>query len=241
MPQRRVGTLLRENGLLLACLGLFGAFFIGMVVSGAAVYNQEQQAHGSHEQVSVVGVPHHRRLRRGDVRELGVRVPADGHVRRADRLPVPEGLLGVEADRRAAPRRTRTRATPRRARGRRGRCARAAGCCSSTSTRWPSPSSCCSSHRSRCTRSAVRKAYNDEQLQHGEAAVSAWRYVTTSQFWFESFQNWQSEFLAVAAHRRRCRSSCGSAAPPSPSRSPNRTSTPVRERSIPYSWPPPSP
>ena len=23
--------------------------------------------------------------------------------------------------------------------------------------------------------------------------------MTTSQFWFESFQNWQSEFLAVAA------------------------------------------
>jgi hypothetical protein len=25
-----------------------------------------------------------------------------------------------------------------------------------------------------------------------------WGYVRTSQFWFESFQNWQSEFLAVA-------------------------------------------
>lgn len=30
-------------------------------------------------------------------------------------------------------------------------------------------------------------------------AVTAWQYVRTSQFWFESFQNWQSEFLAVAA------------------------------------------
>ena len=28
------------------------------------------------------------------------------------------------------------------------------------------------------------KAFNGEQLQHGEAAVLAWRYVTTSQFWF---------------------------------------------------------
>jgi hypothetical protein len=28
--------------------------------------------------------------------------------------------------------------------------------------------------------------------------VTAWEYVGTSQFWFESFQNWQSEFLAVA-------------------------------------------
>jgi len=34
---------------------------------------------------------------------------------------------------------------------------------------------------------------------HGQAAISVWRYVTTSQFWFESMQNWQSEFIAVAA------------------------------------------
>jgi hypothetical protein len=43
------------------------------------------------------------------------------------------------------------------------------------------------------------KAFNDEQLQHGQAAISVWKYVTTSQFWFESMQNWQSEFIAVAA------------------------------------------
>jgi hypothetical protein len=41
--------------------------------------------------------------------------------------------------------------------------------------------------------------FNEEQLQHGEAVISVWRYVTTSQFWFESMQNWQSEFIAVAA------------------------------------------
>ena len=41
--------------------------------------------------------------------------------------------------------------------------------------------------------------YNDELRAHGEAAVSTWQYVTGSQFWFESFQNWQSEFLAVFA------------------------------------------
>ena len=54
MPQGRVRMLLRENGLLLACLGLFGVFFIGMVISGAATYNQEQLEHGSHEQVTVI-------------------------------------------------------------------------------------------------------------------------------------------------------------------------------------------
>ena len=34
---------------------------------------------------------------------------------------------------------------------------------------------------------------------HGAEAVTTWQYLGTSQFWYESFQNWQSEFLAVAA------------------------------------------
>ena len=42
-------------------------------------------------------------------------------------------------------------------------------------------------------------AHNDDLVAHGEPAVSTWQYVSGSQFWFESFQNWQSEFLAVFA------------------------------------------
>jgi hypothetical protein len=41
-------------------------------------------------------------------------------------------------------------------------------------------------------------AYSSEEVQHGGQPVSVWQYLGTSQFWFESFQNWQSEFLAVA-------------------------------------------
>jgi hypothetical protein len=41
--------------------------------------------------------------------------------------------------------------------------------------------------------------YNQQQLEHGQAAVSLWGFVTGSEFWFQSMQNWQSEFLAVAA------------------------------------------
>jgi hypothetical protein len=40
-------------------------------------------------------------------------------------------------------------------------------------------------------------ARNDEALLHGEAVISTATYITTAQFWFESFQNWQSEFLSV--------------------------------------------
>ncbi|MGI8484439.1 MAG: DUF6766 family protein [Thermomicrobiales bacterium] len=41
--------------------------------------------------------------------------------------------------------------------------------------------------------------FSEEQLQHGGKAVSALQYLTTSQFWYESLQNWQSEFLAVGS------------------------------------------
>jgi hypothetical protein len=41
--------------------------------------------------------------------------------------------------------------------------------------------------------------YNSEQQAHGRPAVTVWQYLAGSRFWFESFQNWQSEFLSVAA------------------------------------------
>jgi hypothetical protein len=41
-------------------------------------------------------------------------------------------------------------------------------------------------------------AFSEEQLVHGGEPVTALGYLATSQFWFESFQNWQSEFMVVA-------------------------------------------
>ena len=43
------------------------------------------------------------------------------------------------------------------------------------------------------------RQHNEEALRHDEATVSFVAYLATSKFWFESFQNWQSEFLSVAA------------------------------------------
>jgi hypothetical protein len=44
------------------------------------------------------------------------------------------------------------------------------------------------------------RRYAEEQQQHGSTeAVTVLSYLQTSQFWYESFQNWQSEFLAVLA------------------------------------------
>jgi hypothetical protein len=39
--------------------------------------------------------------------------------------------------------------------------------------------------------------YNDEQREHGEATVSWASFLITSDFWEQTLQNWQSEFLAV--------------------------------------------
>ena len=42
--------------------------------------------------------------------------------------------------------------------------------------------------------------YNQAQREHGKTSqVSTIGYMGTSRFWFESMQNWQSEFLAVGS------------------------------------------
>jgi hypothetical protein len=39
--------------------------------------------------------------------------------------------------------------------------------------------------------------YNEELLQHGQSPMKVLAYMKSSRFWFESLQNWQSEFLAI--------------------------------------------
>jgi hypothetical protein len=41
-------------------------------------------------------------------------------------------------------------------------------------------------------------AYRADQLAHGQPGARFVDYVMASRFWFESFQNWQSEFLSIA-------------------------------------------
>ncbi len=43
------------------------------------------------------------------------------------------------------------------------------------------------------------KEYNEEQEAHSAPQVSTVQYMGTSRFWFESFQNWQSEFFSIGA------------------------------------------
>lgn len=39
--------------------------------------------------------------------------------------------------------------------------------------------------------------FNDERLAHGEPRATLPEFLGDAEFWFQSFQNWQSEFLAV--------------------------------------------
>ena len=43
------------------------------------------------------------------------------------------------------------------------------------------------------------RQHAEDQARHGEPVTPMADYLGEPQFWFESFQNWQSEFLAVVA------------------------------------------
>lgn len=39
--------------------------------------------------------------------------------------------------------------------------------------------------------------FNEERSEHGQRAATLGEFLTDPEFWFQSFQNWQSEFLAM--------------------------------------------
>jgi hypothetical protein len=44
-----------------------------------------------------------------------------------------------------------------------------------------------------------RRVYNVEQKHDGKPQITTLKYMQTSRFWFESLQNWQSEFLSIVS------------------------------------------
>ena len=191
-----MGKWVREHGLLLVNAGLFLAFFTGMILTGAANYSEEQQAHGE-SAVSVLQF-----LATGEFVEATFENWESEFLQMAMYVVLTVFLfqkgsseskpVGKDAPQDEDPRQAAIKkATP-----------------------WPVK-----------RRGAVLKvyehslsillfllflgsftahalggaeAYNEEQQSHGQATVTVLQYVGTSRFWFESFQNWQSEFLAVA-------------------------------------------
>ena len=187
----------RDRGLLLANLGLFAVFFIGMVISGVQVYNSDQVEHGQ-AAVSLAGY-----LTSGDFVEatfenweseflqMGMYVVLTAFLFQrgsSESKPIDEASPQDEDPRDAA-----------------------------DQPDVPGPvrrggwilklyeNSLSIMFFTLFALSFVlhaiggASAYSDEEILHGGQAVSVWAYLGTSQFWFESMQNWQSEFLAIAA------------------------------------------
>jgi hypothetical protein len=189
-------TWLRDHGLLIANLALFVIFFGGMIFSGVRVYNSEQLEHG--EQAVSLG----RYLLSGDFYEATFENWESEFLQMAmyvvltaflfqrgssESKPIDEPASQDEDPREAANR---------------------------PDAPWPVRRGGWVLTVYEHSLSAVffilffasitahaisgAKASSAEELAHGGEPVSTFQYLGTSQFWFESFQNWQSEFLAVA-------------------------------------------
>jgi hypothetical protein len=186
----------KEHGLVLANIGLFVAFFGGMILSGAAAYSEDQAAHGQ-PAVSVFEY-----LSTGDFVEatfenweseflqMGMYVVLTVFLfQKGSSESKPGGEASPQDE------------DPRDASIRH-------------STPWPVKRGGLVLKLYEHSLSILllllflasfalhaaggSAAYSEEQQSHGQPTVTMLGYLGTSRFWFESFQNWQSEFLAVA-------------------------------------------
>ena len=185
-----------ENGLVLAAAGLFLLSFVGQILAGHAVYNQEQQAHAS----AMIGLGEY--LRSGHFLEA----TAENWESEFLQMAVFVVLTVFLYQRGSSESKTIEEPAPVDQRPEEAR---------------DDPEAPAPVRRGgtglwlyKHSLSIVlfllfvisflahliggTEVYNEEQQQHGEPTVSVLAYLVTSQFWFESFQNWQSEFLSVA-------------------------------------------
>jgi hypothetical protein len=189
-------TWVRDHGLLLANAGLFAVFFLGMVLSGVRAYNADQVEHHQAE-VSLGGYLH-----TGDFFEatfenweseflqMGMYVVLTAFLFQrgsSESKPIDEPAP-QDADPRDADKRKQVPWPVRR-----GGIVLVLYENSLAGLFFVLFAATIALHAA-----GGAKAYSAEELAHGGQPVSTWQFVHTSQFWFESFQNWQSEFLAVA-------------------------------------------
>ena len=187
---------IREHGLLLANAGLFVVFLVGMALAGVRAYSSDQQSHGG-PAVSLWAY-----LQTGDFVEavfenweseflqMGMYVVLTAYLfqRGSSESKPLEGDSPEDADPREADKRTNVPWPVRR-----GGVVLALYERSLAALFFLLFAGSIVLHAM-----GGARAYSAEQVEHGEAPVSVWGFVRTAQFWFESFQNWQSEFLAVA-------------------------------------------
>jgi hypothetical protein len=194
-PGGTLGKWVKEHGLLLANIGLFLVFFGGMIVSGASSYSEDQVAHG---QPSVTVVEY---LATGDFVEATFENWESEFLQMGMYVLLTVFLFQKgSSESKPVGRKAPQDQDPRDA-------------AVKAATPWPvrrggwvlklyEHSLSIMFIALFLTSFALHAfggtaAYNDEQQSHGQSTVSVLGYLATSRFWFESFQNWQSEFLAV--------------------------------------------
>jgi hypothetical protein len=197
--RRRIDRFFRENGLSLAAFGLFLICLIGQVLTGAREYNDDQREHGQ----PTVGTAEY--LRSGHFVEVTFENWESEFLQiaafvlltvklRQKGSPESKGLTGDEEvdedprDARRSPQRLAKAPWP----------VRRGGLVLGLYEHSLSLALILLFIGSFVLHAIGGAAeFSEEQLVHGGAAVSTLAYVGTSRFWFESFQNWQSEFLSV--------------------------------------------
>lgn len=186
----------KEHGLLLANLALFLVFFGGMILSGAASYSEDQQAHGE-PPVTVVQF-----LGSGEFVEATFENWESEFLQMAMYVVLTVFLFQKgSSESKPLDKKAPQDEDPRHAAIRKA-------------TPWPVKRGGIALGFYKHSLSILlfvlflasftmhgvggAAAYSEDQQSHGQPAVTFLQYLGTSRFWFESFQNWQSEFLAVA-------------------------------------------
>ena len=186
----------KEHGLLLANLALFLVFFGGMILSGAASYSEDQQAHGE-PAVTVVQF-----LGSGEFLEATFENWESEFLQMAMYVVLTIFLFQKgSSESKPMDKKAPQDEDPRHAAIRKA-------------TPWPVKRGGMALGFYKHSLSILlfvlflasftmhgvggAEAYSEDQQSHGQPAVTFLQYLGTSRFWFESFQNWQSEFLAVA-------------------------------------------
>ncbi|MET4093759.1 DUF6766 family protein [Arthrobacter sp. UYCu712] len=191
-----MGKWVKEHGLLLANVGLFVAFFGGMVFSGAAAYSEDQVTHGE-SAVSVLeylgtGAFLEATFENWESEFLQMGMYVVLTVFLFQRGSSESKPMGTDAPQDEDPRDAPLKA----------------------STPWPVRRGGLVLKLYEHSLSIMflllflasfalhavggSEEYSSEQQSHGQPPVTVQGYLASSRFWFESFQNWQSEFLAVA-------------------------------------------
>ncbi|MGH8244359.1 MAG: DUF6766 family protein [Steroidobacteraceae bacterium] len=160
----------RRNGLTIVAAALFLAFLAGQVLTGARTHNDERKSHGE----DPLGLPAY--LVSGHFFEATAENWESEFLQMASYVILTVFLFQKGSSESKDPDRAeKVGRHPRAARGK-----------LPSDAPWP-------------VRRGGLRARNEEALAHGESIMDTWEYLGSARIWFESFQNWQSEFLSLVA------------------------------------------